>query len=160
MRSNKLQVSLVFLACFFSTGLVAAADGPRSSTPTIQRLEILQTPDGPIIQGLFDRFGTGVPLQGASCHNLTGTVPNEQLDTVVPLHGLCESTVLCNQGTEKTPLTSCTEVSYTKGEICNVHPACPSSYCAGTVKVSCCGEPCRQIYPPECVGCDSTGSCH
>lgn len=46
----------VFVVCMTSVYRVRAKQAPLPPSPSVQRLEIQQTTDGPAIQGLFGRF--------------------------------------------------------------------------------------------------------
>jgi len=104
----------------------------QASTPAaIEELTIERASTGPIVNGLFGRFA--------------------------PLSTNCLGNVLCPAGSVS-QLACCNDSSRTVVIVC--HMNCNSAICDTNVKPTCCGAPCADIYPPECVGCVRTGSCH
>lgn len=114
---------------------VSVARQGTSSAP-VQRLEILQTSNGPVVHGLFVPFGKAVPPPGN-----------------------CPPNVSCPTGSQNQGNAMCNEMTKTASEMCPVHPTCPSSTCSPTFKTECCASGCVQISPPSCVGCNRTGRC-
>src|ERR1700720_2715134 len=78
----------IALACWVSAARQGAPSAP------VQRIEIRQTPDGPVIRGLFGRFGKAVPP------------------------GNCPPNASCPTGSQDQGHAMCNEMTKTASEIC------------------------------------------
>lgn len=139
MASFKI-VRSAFLFCTVAATLspVVHPKGLSVGVAPIQRLELEQTSDGVVVRDLFGRFEFTIPP------------PTD-----------CNGNVTCPPGTKGDPLVTCCSGPGYKAVVVQCHVGqCNSAACYGTDKPSCCGEPCNQLYPPTCVGCSTTGSCH
>jgi hypothetical protein len=126
----------VFVLCMLSVWPRGQAPLALPLSPSIQPLEIQQTPNGPVISNLFGRFALSAPLSG------------------------CPLNVGCPAGSHLPPGGGCCdEFAHSVTQICNINPACNGSICAGTPKDICCASGCIQDYPPACAGCQRTGYC-
>lgn len=100
----------------------------------IEEVPLLQSTEGPVITGLFGRYG----------------------DT--PL-ATCGSEVNCPPGSHVGPLACCNDNSkHITAPGCGPY-FCNYSYCGYTEKPTCCAGGCIQDYPPTCAGCERTGYC-
>lgn len=118
-----------------SMGLLAAANEQSLTTlPPIQSMELQQTPDGPVIQGLFGRFPwPQMPNTNPACNSPTCDYPRVKL----------VGTVCQNQ---RSIIYSC-------------WPCSGASQCAPPKKPTDCCCQCGQAYPPSCTACYATGYC-
>ncbi len=155
-------ISILLLAVIAGGAVVVFGHQSKpQSEASIEKLTVEEDLSGPVMHGLFDRFGQAVAssetCDGSSSSNWVSV---RSAGSAAPLHGGCSSAVTCPLGSHSTINTGCIEFSVSKSQICNINPSCNGSYCEGTARVSCCGEPCIQDAPPQCAGCQRTGSCH
>jgi len=112
-------------------GLAFAGDNQPSVPAPIQRLDIEQTPAGPVVLGLFGRFAPpGPPPMCGQCKCTGGTkYPGEcDIDHITQLNPSCNNVYGCNWS----------DLVYQKDG---------------------CACLCLEVYPPDCYGCAVPGYC-
>jgi hypothetical protein len=128
---------LLYLALVFLILLTALSLQPNISLASapVQELDILQTGKGPVVNGLFGRFG-----------------PPPSVHCGVTLH--------CPAGSHAGLVQCCNECSKEMVDnSCNNYQCTNASYCVGSIKPTCCAAGCIQDYPPSCANCQRTGYC-
>jgi hypothetical protein len=127
-----LALALTVLSAF----LLAAAGQLQPQLPSVQAMDVQQTPNGPTIQGLFGRFTLPiVPL--------TPPPPGCDLPVCTYPKKLYAGSACDNKRS----------VAY------NCYPCAAASICAPPKKDSDCCCQCIETLPPNCNGCPAVGYC-
>jgi hypothetical protein len=130
-----------FVLGLLSVCLIAAAKQSKPTPlPSIREIEVQQTVNGQIVQGLFARQGPWLAM-----------LPN------MPLPGRC-NVPHCPPGSKKS-MTSCDTYMINIPYSCPLMRCTAASKCADSTLQSDCCCACAQTAPPECVGCTRTGWC-
>jgi hypothetical protein len=147
----------LLLALTLSVSIGAPAHSGR--TEYSERLMIQRTPNGPVIEGLFDKYGAGSPILRGNCSQSAAASSGddklrEQLvQNPPPPPGNCQHPH-CNAG--GTSPSDCT--TFKKPYLIDCGQGCAAYVCDDNQNNTCCVECTRT--DGLCFGCKTTGYCN